>query len=96
MREAVGKRKAMEMIWTDRAVTAMEALQLGIACKIAKGKDVLWNETLRFAMLCSRFSSTAIISAKEAILNYENMPIQQAQERERELFNELYCTTTDT
>ena len=94
LRGIAGRYKAMELILTGRYISATEALQMGIVCKVMNDSESLWRETLRFAKLCSKFDTEAIESSKEAILNYEDLSIQEASMKEKELFSRLYLKKT--
>jgi enoyl-CoA hydratase len=88
---AVGKQVAMEMVLTNRHLSAEEALQLGLILRVVPDAQHL-NEALKLANEIARKPSLATRIGKEMVnLAFETM-LSDGLERERRSFYFLFST----
>jgi enoyl-CoA hydratase len=88
----VGKTKAMEMILTGAAITAHEALAIGLINRVLPAKDLM-NDARALALDLAAKAPIALGYAMEAINRGAEMPFADACRLEAALFGMV--TTTD-
>ena len=88
---AVGKAIAMEMVLSDRRLSAEEAVRYGLANKIVPVETYL-EEAIRFAGEIADRAPVALQMAKEAVNAAFEMPLQAGLAHERRLFYLLFGT----
>ena len=79
---AIGKFAAMKLLLTGDAVTADQALQLGLVSEVV-ADEAVESEALALAQRLSKGPQEAIRAIKEAVIQGMNMPLQQGLEFER-------------
>jgi enoyl-CoA hydratase len=89
----VGKTKAMEMILTGAAITAQEALGIGLINRVVPASDLM-NEARALALDLSTKAPVAMRYALEAINRGAEMPFADACQLEAALFG-MVTTTAD-
>jgi enoyl-CoA hydratase len=89
---AIGKAKAIEMVFTGEPLTAYEALALGLINRVTPNELVL-IEAVRVASKVAAKPPIAIRSAKQAILASFDVPLDQGLEDERDKFVQLFDTS---
>ncbi|CAD8150340.1 unnamed protein product [Paramecium pentaurelia] len=87
----VGRTTAMKYILTSDQITAQEALNRGIVTNVVK-KEQLREECIKIAKRISEKSLYTLIVCKTAIKNAQELPLSQANQVERQLFNSLLNT----
>jgi enoyl-CoA hydratase len=87
-----GEKIASELIFTGNMITAEKAKQLNIINEVFSSKDELLENAIKTAEKIASNSSIAISSAKDAILNGINMPLEDSYRYESTLFGNLFAT----
>ena len=85
MTRALGKALAMEVMLTDRRLTAQEALQYGLVNRVAP-LDEYMDVAIQIAGKVASRSQVAVKLAKEAISKADEMPLGEGLEFERRNF----------
>ena len=88
---AVGKAIAMDVILSDRKLTAQEALQFGLVSRVAPVDSYL-KVAIEVASAIAAKSPVALRVAKEAINAAFENSLSEGVYRERRLFNLLFAT----
>jgi len=88
---AVGKAVAMEVILNDRRLTAEEALQYGLANRVAPVESYL-DEAIELATQISARAPVAVQLAKRAINQAFELSLAEGLSLERDLFHMLFST----
>ena len=88
---AVGKAIAMDVILSDRKLTAQEALQFGLVSRVAPIESYL-GLALEVASAMAAKSPIALRMAKEAVNAAYESTLSEGVQRERRLFNLLFAT----
>ncbi|MDX1662696.1 MAG: enoyl-CoA hydratase-related protein [Candidatus Promineifilaceae bacterium] len=88
---AVGKAIAMEMVLSDRRLSAEEAVRYGLANKIVPVENFL-EEAIRFGAEIAGRAPVALQMAKEAVNAAFEMPLHAGLAHERRLFYLLFGT----
>jgi enoyl-CoA hydratase len=91
MTHAVGKALAMEIILTDRRLTAEEALHYGLVNRIAP-VELYLAEAIQLAEQVASRSQVAIRLAKEAVNKALDLPLSEGLTFEKRLFYLLFGT----
>lgn len=89
----IGPSKAAELILTGEAITAEEALALGLVNRVVPLADLLKQAQVLAGMITAK-GRLAIQSALRAIRTGLDSPLAEGLAREAELFGEL-CETAD-
>ena len=89
----IGPSKAAELILTGEAITAEEALALGLVNRVVPLADLLKRAQVLAGMITAK-GRLAIESALRAIRTGLDSPLAEGLAREAELFGEL-CETAD-
>ncbi len=88
---SVGKVVAMEMILTNRTLSAQEALDMGLINHIYPIDDYL-SETITLAQKIAERAPLAILAAKQAVNLAFESHLENGLDQERELFFELFSS----
>ena len=88
---AVGKALAMEMVLTDRRLSAVEAQAYGLVNHIYPVETYL-EETLKLAARVAAQAPLAVRLAKEAVGKSFELSLNEGLEYERRLFHMLFAT----
>ena len=88
---AVGKAVAMEMVLNGRMLNSEEALQFGLANRVAK-VDMYLSEAISLAAEIAARAPVAARLAKQAINTVYETPLQTGLDLERSLFYMLFST----
>jgi enoyl-CoA hydratase len=87
----VGKAIAMDMILSGRRLTAAEALQFGLCCRVASVDDYL-NEAIKLASEIATKPPFALRMAKESVNQAYETTLTEGVYLERRLFSMLFAT----
>jgi len=87
----VGRAKAMEMMLTGDAVTAAEALRIGLVSRVAPAKEVL-GVALEMGREMAGKASMALRYCKEAVYKGLDMTLAQGLQLEGDLYFLLHTT----
>ncbi|MED3573203.1 enoyl-CoA hydratase-related protein [Cytobacillus praedii] len=87
----VGKTKAMEWLFTGKRICARDALQFGIINRIV-AKEVLMEETLKFAGEVANQAPLSIRLIKESVLKAVDVSLDEGMQFERKNFYLLFST----
>ncbi|MGN7400642.1 enoyl-CoA hydratase-related protein [Cytobacillus praedii] len=87
----VGKTKAMEWLFTGKRISARDALQFGIINRIV-AKEVLMEETLKFAGEVANQAPLSIRLIKESVLKAVDVSLDEGMQFERKNFYLLFST----
>ncbi len=82
---AVGKATAMEIILTDRRLSAQEALQYGLVNRVTAPEEYL-NEAIKLAQKVAGLSQVAVRLAKDAVNRAYELPLQEGINYEKRNF----------
>src|SRR5699024_464703 len=93
--KAVGRRKAMEMIWLGTRLSAREAKITGIVNHVFH-EDLLQEETLRLAEKVAVQAPVSVRLIKEAVYNAEDLPLMEGMKLERKNFYLTFATEDQT
>ena len=88
---AVGKAKAMEMIFSGRMIDAVEAERCGLVSRVV-ANDKLLEEALKLADKIAAQSRPAVLAAKEAVNRAFETTLAEGVRFERRLFHALFST----
>jgi enoyl-CoA hydratase len=88
---AVGKALAMEMILTDRRLTAEEALRYGLVYRVSP-VELYLTEAIELAQKVASKSQVAIRMAKEAVNKSQELPLAEGLTFEKRNFFLLFGT----
>lgn len=92
---AVGKALAMEMVLTDRRLTAEEALRYGLVNRVAP-VELYLAEAIELAQKVASKSQVAIRMAKEAVNKSQELPLAEGLIFEKRNFFLLFGTEDRT
>jgi enoyl-CoA hydratase len=92
---AVGKALAMEMILTDRRLTAEEALRYGLVNRVSP-VELYLAEAIELAQKVASKSQVAIRMAKEAVNKSQELPLAEGLTFEKRNFFLLFGTEDRT
>jgi enoyl-CoA hydratase len=88
----IGQGRALEMMLTARAVSADEALRLGLVNRIATSAGSLLAETESLAQEISELAPIAIRACLEAVTKGAELPLAKGLALETKLFASLFAT----
>jgi enoyl-CoA hydratase len=89
--KAMGKRKAIEWLWTGDPMTAKEARHYGVVNKLV-APEVLHKETLMFAERLAKQAPLSLRMIKEAVNKAVDQPLQEGMLFERKNFSLLFAS----
>ncbi len=92
---AAGKSVSMEVILTGRTISADRANELGLVSKVVPGELYL-DEALRLARVIAEKPPVAVRTAKQAILQAFETPLEAGLEFERRAFYLLFASEDKT
>lgn len=87
----VGTGRAVELMITGRAVSAEEALEIGLINRIVPDAELI-TETLKLARQIEQLAPLAIRACLKAVMLGIEQPLEKGLEIERELFASLFTT----
>ena len=87
----VGRTKALEWIWSAKRISANEALQYGVVNKVVQ-KELLLEETLKFAKMISNKPPLAIRLIKESVTKAVDYSLYEGMQYERKNFYLLFSS----
>jgi enoyl-CoA hydratase len=88
---AIGKARAMEMVLTGRTMTAAEADAAGLVTKVVSSETAV-QEALELATRIAALPPVAVMAAKAAVNQAEELPLEAGLEFERRNFYLLFAT----
>ncbi len=86
-----GKTKAMEWLFTGKRISAQEAEQFGIVNRLVT-KELLMEETKRFAQQLSKQPPLSIRYIKESVLKAIDASLYEGMQHERKNFSLLFAS----
>jgi enoyl-CoA hydratase len=89
--KAVGKALAMEIVLTDRKLSAEEALQYGLVNRVSPVESYL-DEAIKLAQKVAARSQIAIRMAKDAVNKAFELSLQEGLDYEKRNFYLLFGT----
>ena len=92
---AVGKFRAMKMLLTGEAITADDALHMGLVSEVVEDAEVA-TRAMNLARHLSSGPQQALQFIKEAVLEGMNLPLTQGLLMERKSFQLLFATGDKT
>ncbi len=90
MAHAIGKAKAMDMVFTGRMMDAVEAERLGLVSRVVPA-DRLMHEAMVIAEKIAGLSQPAVAAAKEAVLAAFEYPMSEGLRHERALIHAMFA-----
>jgi len=87
-----GEKIANELIFTGNMITAEKAKQLNIINEVFDSPPELMENAIKTAEKIASNSSIAVSTAKDAILNGINMPLEDSYRYESTLFGNLFAS----
>ncbi|MEO6098380.1 MAG: enoyl-CoA hydratase-related protein [Fibrobacteria bacterium] len=87
----IGKAKAMEMILTGRSITAGEAESAGLVARVFPAADLI-QATLEIARTISGYGRAAVLLAREAVAQADEVGLREGILFERRVFHSLFGT----
>ncbi len=88
---AVGKAKAMDLIFTGRMMDAAEAEKAGLVARVVPA-DALMDEAMKTAQTIASMSLPSVLAAKEAINRAFESSLAEGVLFERRTFHALFAT----
>ncbi|MCP4759409.1 MAG: enoyl-CoA hydratase [Planctomycetes bacterium] len=88
---AVGKAVAMDIVLSGRFLSAKEAMIFGLVSRVVP-KEHWFDEAMNVAQTIATKAPISLRHAKESVLNADEIPLNDALGRERELFYMLFDT----
>lgn len=95
MTKAIGLPRAMDLILTGKCISADEAASIGLISRVVEDNQ-LESVTDEIASSIGALGRTAAISAREAVLQACELPLQQGLVFERRAFHSLFGTRDQT
>lgn len=92
---AVGKFRAMQLLLTGAAITAADALAMGLASEVLPD-DQVEARALALAQQLAAGPQQALRFIKEAVLQGMHLPLEQGLQFERKSFQLLFATENKT
>ena len=92
---AIGKAKAMELILTGRSMTAREAESAGLVTRVVPAEATV-EAALELAGRIAAQAPVAIVAAKQAIQEADELPLSAGLDSERRAFFLLFATDDQT
>jgi enoyl-CoA hydratase len=92
---AIGKAKAMELILTGRSMTAREAESAGLVTRVVPAEATV-EAALELAGRVAAQAPVAILAAKQAIREADELPLSAGLDAERRAFFLLFASDDQT
>jgi enoyl-CoA hydratase len=88
---AIGKARAMDLILTGRTISAADGERMGLVSRVVASDTVL-VETLDLARRIAGQAPLAVLAAKEAIRQADELPLSAGLQQERRAFFLLFAS----
>jgi enoyl-CoA hydratase len=88
---AIGKARAMDLILTGRTVGAVEAERIGLVSRVVAPDSTL-DEAIELAKRIAAQAPVAVLAAKEAIKQADELPLSAGLQHERRAFFLLFAS----
>jgi enoyl-CoA hydratase/carnithine racemase len=88
---AIGKARAMDLILTGRTIGALEAERMGLVSRVAAPERTL-DEAITLAARIAAQAPLAVLAAKEAIKQADELPLSAGLLHERRAFYLLFAS----
>ncbi|HEY8846190.1 MAG TPA: enoyl-CoA hydratase-related protein [Candidatus Limnocylindrales bacterium] len=88
---AIGKARAMDLILTGRTIGAVEAERIGLVSRVV-APDRTLDEAIELAKRIAAQAPVAVLAAKEAIKQADELPLSAGLQHERRAFFLLFAS----
>jgi enoyl-CoA hydratase len=88
---AIGKARAMDLILTGRTIGAVEAERMGLVSRVVAADRTL-DEAIELAKRIAAQAPVAVLAAKEAIKQADELPLSAGLQHERRAFFLLFAS----
>ena len=88
---AIGKARAMDLILTGRTIGAVEAERMGLVSRVV-APDRTLDEAIELARRIAAQAPVAVLAAKEAIKQADELPLSAGLQHERRAFFLLFAS----
>jgi enoyl-CoA hydratase len=88
---AIGKARAMDLILTGRTIGAVEAERIGLVSRVV-APDRTLDEAIELARRIAAQAPVAVLAAKEAIKQADELPLSAGLQHERRAFFLLFAS----
>jgi enoyl-CoA hydratase len=88
---AIGRARAMDLVLTGRTISAAEAERMGLISRVVSPDTVL-DEALDLAQRIAGKAPVAVLAAKEAIRQADELPLSAGLQHERRAFFLLFAS----
>ena len=88
---AIGKARAMDLILTGRTIGAVEAERIGLVSRVV-APDRTLDEAIQLARRIAAQAPVAVLAAKEAIKQADELPLSAGLQHERRAFFLLFAS----
>jgi enoyl-CoA hydratase len=88
---AIGKARAMDLILTGRTIGAVEAERMGLISRVVNPDETL-DAAIELATRIAGQAPVAVLAAKEAIKQADELPLSSALQHERRAFYLLFAS----
>jgi enoyl-CoA hydratase/carnithine racemase len=85
---AIGQARALEMLLTNRRISAVEAHQVGLVNRVVP-KEKLFRTAEEMAKKIASYDPMAVRNAKQAVIRGSDLPLREGLDLERRLASEL-------
>jgi enoyl-CoA hydratase len=91
MTRAIGKARAMDLILTGRTISAVEAERMGLVSRVVAPDQTL-DTAIELASRIAGQAPVAVLAAKEAIKQADELPLSAGLQHERRAFYLLFAS----
>jgi enoyl-CoA hydratase len=88
---AIGKARAMDLVLTGRPIGAVEAERMGLVSRVV-APDRTLDEAIELAKRIAAQAPVAVLAAKEAIKQADELPLSAGLQHERRAFFLLFAS----
>ena len=88
---AIGKARAMDLVLTGRTIGAVEAERIGLVSRVV-APDRTLDEAIELAKRIAAQAPVAVLAAKEAIKQADELPLSAGLQHERRAFFLLFAS----
>ena len=88
---AIGKARAMDLVLTGRTIGAVEAERMGLVSRVV-APDRTLDEAIELAKRIAAQAPVAVLAAKEAIKQADELPLSAGLQHERRAFFLLFAS----